>query len=284
MRASVIWYRSRPSDELSAHLRDTLSVIEADLAGETATIEPSKLPLMLARALRSEDGVIVIGGMELIKQEENSVFILSRCMALPLENGDSSRSEYIYDTLRGTKLPSFRSAMLFPSANGGPEGMVIYSGTQLLILLPWLDREHMDMLDMMAAYLPEMVFGKKEEEVKEPEAPAVPEYILRAAQKHRQRTVKSDQELAPEQLRYMFEKSRGNGDIMETNRAINEEAEQARRAEEAAAYSERWLRRTQHLYERSQQQKMQQKSPRLPMNRSSSISLQHSTPTRQKRT
>ena len=28
MRASVIWYRSRPSDELSAHLRDTLSVIE----------------------------------------------------------------------------------------------------------------------------------------------------------------------------------------------------------------------------------------------------------------
>lgn len=245
MRAFITWYRSRPSDELCAHLKKTLSVIGAEIAGENSTIKSSQLPSMLAASLRAGDIAIIIGGMELIKEEENTVFILSKCLSFNLEKDRKSRSDYIYDTLRATPLPSIDCAMLFPSAAGGPEGVLVYSGTQLLMLLPWLDEEHMDMLDVMADYLPEIVGGPQEHKASEgADKPDVPDYVLRAAQRHHARTVTPDAEMRPDQLRLMFAEKHGQDAVMETNRAIprggnnasSENSQKASRRAAGAAY------------------------------------------------
>lgn len=207
LTASIIWYRARPSDELTARLKGLLGALGAAISDENSTIEPKKIPELLVKALKGSDITVIIGGLDLHRDEENIVHVLSHCLSLKLERGERSRSKFIYDPLRGRILPTFESAILFPSAFDGPEGMAMFSGEKTIILLPWMERSQLDIITAMQSWLPDMIHSyqppvvQEPEEVVQPEEPALPDYIERAAAKHRPPPVKPDEELNPAQLR-----------------------------------------------------------------------------------
>lgn len=168
MNASIIWYRARPSDELEQRLKDTLASVKAEVVEENVTIKAEQIASLLAAALRTTDITVTVGGMDLRRDEENIIFLASKCIRVPLEKGRYSRSGYIYDPMRGARLPSFETAVLFPSAGGGAEGAVLVSGAQTIIMLPRLESSNADILDLIADYLP-MLLGIPEEPEPEPE-------------------------------------------------------------------------------------------------------------------
>ena len=207
MVASLIWYRARSGGELTVRLNKLLSTLNAEMSDESSTIEPEKIPGLLVKSLKTSDITIIIGGLDLHRDEENIVYVLSKCLSLKLEQGTRSRSQYTHDPLRGRTLPTFESAVLFPSAWGGPEGMAMFSGEKTILLLPWMEREHMDIITSMQSYLPNMLHmyepqpEEPEPEAAEIEKSSLPAYIERAAAKHRPPPVKPDEELNPSQLR-----------------------------------------------------------------------------------
>ncbi len=162
MNASVIWYRARPSEDLQQHIRDMLSSVRAEAVEENVTIKSEQIPSLMASAMRTSDITITVGGMDLRRDEENIIFLAAKCIRIPLELGRSSRSRYIYDPMRGAPLPSFESAVLFPSASGGAEGAVLSTGSQTIIMLPRLENSNTDILEMIEEYLP-MLTGMPEE-------------------------------------------------------------------------------------------------------------------------
>jgi len=168
MHASVIWYRARPSDELGQRLKAVLATVKAEVAEENMTIQAEQIPTLLASSMRSSDITVTVGGMDLRRDDENIVFLAAKCIRVPLEKGRSSRSRFTYDPMRSARLPSFESAVLFPSASGGPEGAVLTAGDQTIILLPRLEERNNDILDLIAEYLP-MLIGFPEETEPEPE-------------------------------------------------------------------------------------------------------------------
>ncbi len=173
MNASVIWYRARPSEELQLRLMDMLASVQAEAVEENVTIQSDQIPRLMALAMRTCDITVTIGGMDLRRDEENIVFLAAGCIRVPLEKGRASRSRFIYDPMRGALLPSFESAVLFPSASGGAEGAVLVSGSQTIIMLPRLEESNTDILDMIGEYLP-MLIGLPEEP--EEEIPDTPEH------------------------------------------------------------------------------------------------------------
>lgn len=206
LTASIIWYRARSGDELTARLKGLLNALGAAISDENSTIDPKKIPELLVKSLKNTDITVIVGGLDLHRDEENIVHVLSRCLSLKLEKGECSRSKYIYDPLRGRILPTFESAILFPSAFDGPEGMAMFSGDKTIILLPWMDRSQLDIVTAMQKWLPDMIHSyeppatQPEEEIQSDES-ALPDYIERAAAKHRPPPVKPDEELNPSQLR-----------------------------------------------------------------------------------
>lgn len=175
MNASIIWYRARPSDELQIRLKNMLASVGAEAIEENMTIKAEQIPGMMADAMRSADITVTIGGMDLRRDEENIVFLAAKCIRVPLERGRTSRSRYIYDPMRGSYLPSFESAVLFPSASGGAEGAVLYTDTQTIIMLPRLESTNCDILDMIGEYLP-MLIGMPEEPEEEDATPENSDY------------------------------------------------------------------------------------------------------------
>ncbi len=217
MNAYVIWYRTRPSDELCRCLESTLQSVDAVIPTQNTTIHAEQLPAMLAKGLRTASIVVIVGGMEQLREEDNIMFILSRCLSLQLEIGSLSRSRFIYDTLRGTRLPSFESAVLFPYKDDSlPEGVVVTAGNQTIILLPWLERHQFEMLETIGYYLPQII-GYEPPERLVPPAEAEPEqtidpmlqpgvkgYIERISKKRKGEVIVKDEELSPGELRYWF--------------------------------------------------------------------------------
>jgi len=169
MNASVIWYRARPSEELQFRLRDMLASVRAEAVEENVTIQAGQIPRLMASAMRGCDITVTIGGMDLRRDEENIIFLAASCIRVPLEKGRASRSRFIYDPMRGAPLPSFESAVLFPSASGGAEGAVLVAGSQTIIMLPRLEEGNTDILDMIGEYLP-MLIGLPDEPEEEEEA------------------------------------------------------------------------------------------------------------------
>lgn len=207
MIASLIWYRARSGGEFNNNLNKLLGTLNATISYENSTIDPKKIPELLVKSLKNSDITIIIGGLDLHRDEENIVYVLSKCLSLKLEHGTRSRSKYIHDPLRGRVLPTFDSAVLFPSAWGGPEGLAMVSGEKAILLLPWMEREHMDIITSMQNYLPDILHAyapiPEEPEIAPDmqEESALPAYIERAAAKHRLPPVKPDEELNPSQLR-----------------------------------------------------------------------------------
>ncbi|MBP3414180.1 MAG: hypothetical protein J6L81_03150, partial [Clostridia bacterium] len=192
MNVSIIWYRARPSEAASAAISDMLNSIEGKVISEEITIKPETIPVHLAHALRDGEIAIFISGMEIMRESENLMYLISKCLSLKLEEDEDSRCEYIFDTLRGTRLPSFESAVIFPTADGQPEGSVVVAGMQSLILLPADEDACTAVTATMKGYLPDLldirtVTGEYDS--------TLPEYLLRAQAK-RERAEKAARELA----------------------------------------------------------------------------------------
>ncbi len=223
LEASIIWYRARSGGELTARLNDLIRSLGAEITSEKTTIDPKQIPQLLINGLKSSDITIIIGGLELLREEENTVFILSRCLAVKLEEGEKSRSKFIFDALRGRPLPTFETAVLYPSEWGGPEGVSMTAGLKTIILLPWMERQHFDILTMMQTHLPDIlvgIYGKEETPASEPEpdpADDLPYYIKNAMAKHQAAAIVPDEDFDTERLRLRLLQKQGQDAPTETN-------------------------------------------------------------------
>lgn len=136
MTAEILWYKTAPSKRIRMAAAAALAPLSISLAGEQNTVKAELVPPLLSQSLSRAQIVVICGGMNAIKRDENIVYVLSRCLSQPIEENGLSRSSYIYDTLRGLTLPSFTSGYLFPSIKNEPEGVVLTADEQCIILLP----------------------------------------------------------------------------------------------------------------------------------------------------
>lgn len=136
MSAGMIWYKTQPNSAIAATLSKLFFGFCGSLKSHDTTVRPQKIAPLISEILARSDTVIIIGGQEAVRPEDNIVFILSCALGITLEEKIRSRSHYYYDTVRGIKLPSLKGAVLFPSRFGGPEGIMLSAGKQTIIVLP----------------------------------------------------------------------------------------------------------------------------------------------------
>lgn len=136
MSAGIIWYKTQPNSRLSKAVGDLLTDYCGSIRSHHVTVQPGRIaPLLSENFLRCEN-VIIIGGFECRKPEENIVFVLARALSIPLEVKYLSRSRFCYDSFRDLRLPSLEGAILFPTQPGCPEGFLLSAGTQHILVLP----------------------------------------------------------------------------------------------------------------------------------------------------
>lgn len=140
MSAGIIWYKNQPDSRRSDAVIDLLTDYCGNVKSHDVTVHPERIPTLIKNILSRCENVIIIGGAECRMREENIVYILSRALGIPLETKYKSRSHYCYDRLRGTRLPSLEGSILFPTRQGGVEGILLLSGNQSIIVLPALYR------------------------------------------------------------------------------------------------------------------------------------------------
>ena len=136
MSSGIIWYKTQPDSKRSAAVNDLLTDYCGTVRSHDVTVHPNRIASLISDILSRCENVIIIGGTECQRQEDNIVFILSRALGLPLEIKFRSRSRYCYDRLRNTRLPSIAGSVLFPTRHGGPEGILLTAGVQSIIVLP----------------------------------------------------------------------------------------------------------------------------------------------------
>lgn len=185
MHAGIIWYRVRPSAAAAKKIEYMLAGIDCAMHSEETTIRPENIPALLADSLSRNTVTVIVGGMELLRERDNIIYILSSCLSLPIEEGRRSRSGYIYDTLRAVVLPTFEQAILFPSAvPEAPEAVLVTASGQAIIILP----ENDDAFEKSCSLIGDYLLGvrsdteKKEEEEQIQQSP-LPDYMERARRK-----------------------------------------------------------------------------------------------------
>ncbi len=136
MSAGIIWYKTQPDSKKNEAVYDLLTDYCGHILSHDVTVRPERIAPLIDGILSRCENVIIIGGLECQKQEENIVFILSRVLDIPLETKYRSRSRFCFDKLRNTRLPSLSGAVLFPTRSGCPEGMLLTAGEQSIIVLP----------------------------------------------------------------------------------------------------------------------------------------------------
>lgn len=140
MSAGIIWYKTQPDSGRSSAVTDLLSDYCGAVRSHDVTVHPNRIAPLIQTILSRSDNVIIIGGAECQRKEENIVFILSHALGIPIETKYRSRSRYCFDRLRGTRLPSLAGSVLFPTRQGCVEGILLTSGVQSIIVLPAHDR------------------------------------------------------------------------------------------------------------------------------------------------
>lgn len=153
MSAGTIWYKMQPNSEIAAAISDLLTDYCGSVKSHDTTVKPQRIPPLMVGILSRSDAVVIVGGMEAITPEENIVYLMARSLGIPLEEGRHSRSKYVFDTLHGTRLPSLRGAVLFPTRFGGPEGILLMAGQQTVIVLPSLTRAAVTVAVSMRKFL-----------------------------------------------------------------------------------------------------------------------------------
>lgn len=164
MSAGTIWYKVQPDSEIARAVSDLLSDFCGSIKSHDATVLPQKMVSLTAAVLSRSDTVIIVGGLDAISPEENTVFLLSKALGIPLEEGRRSRSRFVYDTLHSTRLPSLAGAVLFPSRFEGPEGMLLMSGQNAVIVLPSMARAAVTMAVSMRRFLAPYAAERKQAE------------------------------------------------------------------------------------------------------------------------
>ncbi len=170
MKISFIWYKSPSSHSVINSAVREFSRLVPVVNNEYSTVDPQSIPRLLKDALEESDTVIITGGLNLIRESENIIFILSKCLGLTVENDSRSRSAFMFDSIRGRMLPSFTDAVLFPYRRGEPEGVLLKAGRQQIIILPKDESGSQRILSAMGTY----IIGSTIEEVleEEPEMPS----------------------------------------------------------------------------------------------------------------
>lgn len=140
LSAGTIWYKMQPNSEIATAISDLLTDYCGSIKSHDTTVKPQKIAPLMAEILSRSDAVIIVGGMEAITPEENIVHLISHTLGIPPEEGKRSRSKYVFDTLHGTRLPSLKGSVLFPTRFGGPEGILLMAGHQTVIILPGMTR------------------------------------------------------------------------------------------------------------------------------------------------
>lgn len=153
MRISYIWYKSPSSRSVTDSAAREFSRLAPRVINEYSTVEPQNIPKLLRDALAESDTVIITGGLKLIRENENIIFILAKCLGLTIEYDSRSRSRFMFDSIRGRVLPSFTDAVLFPYKRGEPEGVLLRAGSQQIIILPKEDAGAQRILSAMGTYI-----------------------------------------------------------------------------------------------------------------------------------
>jgi hypothetical protein len=143
----------QPDSTISRAVNDLLSDFCGGIRSLDATVQPQKLLSLTADVMKRSHTVIIIGGLDAISQEENTVFLLCNALGVPLERGKRSRSRFVYDTLRGNRLPSPQGAVLFPSRFDGPEGILLTAGEDTVLLLPGMRQAAVSIAVSMRKFL-----------------------------------------------------------------------------------------------------------------------------------
>ncbi len=136
MSTGIIWYKTQPDSRRAAAVTDLLTDYCGAVRSHDVTVHPNRIAPLIRNILFRCENVIIIGGAECQRKEDNIVFILSRALGIPLETKYRSRSRYCFDRMRGTRLPSLAGSVIFPSHQGGVEGILLMSGHQSIIVLP----------------------------------------------------------------------------------------------------------------------------------------------------
>lgn len=161
MSAGIVWYKMQPDSDTSAAINDLLTDYCGNIKSHDVTVKPQRVSVLTAEILLRSDAVVFVGGMDVINPEQNIVFVISRALGIPLELGKRSRSKYVFDTLHGTRLPSLRGSVLFPTRFGGPEGILLMSGSQTVIVLPGMTRAAIAAAVSMRKFLAPYVRARK---------------------------------------------------------------------------------------------------------------------------
>lgn len=190
MSAGTIWYKMQPNSEIAAAISDLLTDYCGSIKSHDTTVKPQRIAPLMAAILSRSDAVIVVGGMEAMSPEENIVHLISQTLGIPLEQGQRSRSKYVFDTLHGTRLPSLKGAALFPTRFGGPEGILLMSGRQTVIVLPGMTRAAVVAAVSMRKFLAPYVQARRNEvNTSLPAAPVPKDYGKFSRESTRRRSV-----------------------------------------------------------------------------------------------
>ena len=176
LSAGTIWYKMQPDSEIARAIGDLLTDFCGSIMSHDATVQPQKLVSLTKKTLSRSDTVIVVGGLDAIAREENIVFLLSKALGVPLEQGKRSRSRYIFDTLHHTRLPSLAGSVLFPSRFDGPEGILLMSGAQTVIVLPAMTRMAVTVAVSMRKFLAPYAVARRNAKTVQTEAIRVPKH------------------------------------------------------------------------------------------------------------
>ena len=87
MSAGIIWYKNQPDSNISAAVSDLLCDYCGSIKSHDVTVRPGRIASTISNILIRCENVIIIGGMECQKQEDNIVYVLSRVLNIPLETG-----------------------------------------------------------------------------------------------------------------------------------------------------------------------------------------------------
>ncbi len=172
MRITYIWYKSPSSRSVIDSVAREFSRLAPRVMNEYSTVEQQNIPKLLRDALAESDTVIITGGLKHIRENENIIFILAKCLGLTLEYDSRSRSRFMFDSIRGRALPSFTDAVLFPYKRGEPEGVLLRAGSQQIIILPKEEAGAQRILAAMGTYI---VGSRIEEALDEEEEVQIPQ-------------------------------------------------------------------------------------------------------------
>ena len=206
MSAGMIWYKTQPDSAIASTVNDLLTDYFGPVTSHDTTVKVEKIAPLLRDILSRSGNAIIVGGLDCRSQEENIVFLLSRILNISLEFTYRSRSRFCYDRLHSRRLPSLSGSVLFPCRFGGPEGVLLLSGEQSILLLPAASRAAISIAVSVREFLaPKVAQRKKNIAVAPPSVEDAPKDYQKFSRKPQKKLV--TREYDEEALRSVMERT-----------------------------------------------------------------------------